>query len=68
MKPDDEESKDKSNELDEFGERRYNIFIDEIVRLSMDRHCFSERDMFCQAATMMVGVSILELSYISMTD
>ncbi len=52
-----EESKDKSNELDEFGERRYNIFIDEIVRLSMDRHCFSEHEMLVQAFTMMAGVS-----------
>lgn len=48
--------KNESEDCDEFGKRRYNIFIDEIVRLSIDRQCFTEHEMLVQAFTMMSGV------------
>lgn len=54
-----DEIKNETNELDEFGKRRHKIFIDEIVRLSIDRNCFTEDEMISEAYTMMTGVSIV---------
>lgn len=54
-----DEIKNETNELDEFGEKRHNIFIDEIVRLSIDRKCFTDHEMQVEAFTMMSGVSIV---------
>ncbi|XP_037050456.1 probable cytochrome P450 313a4 isoform X1 [Bradysia coprophila] len=62
-----EDTKEKSSELDEFGKTRYNIFIDEIVRLSIDRNCFTEHEMLVEAFTMMAGgfeTTALTASYI----
>lgn len=48
--------KNESNETDEFGKRRFNIFIDECVRLTMQRKCFTEKDVIIESLTMMSGV------------
>ncbi len=67
-KKDNEQSQDKSNELDEFGERRYNIFINEIVRLSLERNCFTDHEMMVQASTMLIGVSNVPFCAIYLND
>jgi len=61
------ENNNECNEFDEFGKRRYNIFIDECVRLLMQQGCFSEEDVVTESYTMMVGgfeTTALTVSYI----
>lgn len=52
-------------ENNSYGDKRIRIFIDELIKLSVEEKCFSEEEMISETLTMLIAVSfnIIELCH-----